>query len=166
MSLINFLKQDIDARKIFGQRELKITEKQLLGINLTQSEKNRLSRDIRKKLFFIEKISRFSDEFKLKKGAEIKRQLEETKKTIINSRWHKNIKKIILFGSTAQNQRSFRSDIDVAVEFDKINITQATEFRKEILGSLPDKIDIQVYNLLSKKIKKEINIYGKVLFKK
>ena len=53
MSLIQFLKKENNARKIFGKRELKIIEKQLFGLNLTQSEKNRLSRDIRKKLEFI-----------------------------------------------------------------------------------------------------------------
>ena len=70
MSLINLLKNK-DARKIFGKRELKIIEKQLQGISLTQSEKNRLSRDIRKKFEFISKVSGFKEEFKLKKGAYI-----------------------------------------------------------------------------------------------
>ena len=68
MNLIDFLKKSKDSRKIFGAGELKIIEKQLLGINLTQSEKNRLSRDIRKKLGFIKEASRFEEEFILKKG--------------------------------------------------------------------------------------------------
>ncbi len=50
MDLSQFLKKTPEARKIFGQRELKIIEKQLNGISLTQSEKNRLSRDIRYKI--------------------------------------------------------------------------------------------------------------------
>ena len=54
-----------NTRKIFGKRELKIIEKQIFGINLTQSEKNRLSRDIRKKFEFIEQVARFSAQFKL-----------------------------------------------------------------------------------------------------
>ena len=49
MSLINIIKTNKDIRKIFGKKELVIIEKQLLGVSLTQSEKNRLSRDIRKK---------------------------------------------------------------------------------------------------------------------
>jgi hypothetical protein len=57
MGLLELLKKSENARKIFGKRELKIIEKQMLGVNLTQSEKNRLSRDIRKKLEFIKEIS-------------------------------------------------------------------------------------------------------------
>ena len=56
MTLLNILKSDENARKVCGKRELKIIEKQLLGINLTQSEKNRLYRDIRKKLDFKKEI--------------------------------------------------------------------------------------------------------------
>ena len=55
--LLNFLKSNENARKIFGERELKIIEKQLLGVNLTQSEKNRLSRDIRLKFNFIKETA-------------------------------------------------------------------------------------------------------------
>ena len=76
MSFLEFLKLNKDARKVFGERELKIIEKQLYGINLTQSEKNRLSRDIRKKLDFIKEAARFSDEFKLKKAGIIKSIVE------------------------------------------------------------------------------------------
>jgi len=56
---------------------LKIIEKQLWGVSLTQSEKNRLSRDIREKLRFIDKVSRFEDEFGLKKGGEVKKFVDE-----------------------------------------------------------------------------------------
>ena len=42
--------------KIFGKKEIEINRKQLNGERLTQSEKNRLSRDIRQKLNFIEKL--------------------------------------------------------------------------------------------------------------
>ena len=78
MNLTNLLKSNKDARKIFGERELKIIEKQMLGINLTQSEKNRLSRDIRPKFEFIKESARFSEEFELKKGAKIKAELART----------------------------------------------------------------------------------------
>ena len=68
MGLLNFLNSSADARKIFGERELKIIEKQLFGVELTQSEKNRLSRDVRKKFQFIKRVSGFQEEFALKKG--------------------------------------------------------------------------------------------------
>ena len=96
MSLIGSLKNGLDARKIFGQRELKIIEKQLLGVNLTQSEKNRLSRDIRKKLEFIKEISRYEKEFKLKKGSEIKRLVKITVNEVLSDTLRKKIKKIVL----------------------------------------------------------------------
>jgi hypothetical protein len=50
MGILQLIRADNDARKIFGAKELKIIEKQLFGVRLTQSEKNRLSRDIRRKL--------------------------------------------------------------------------------------------------------------------
>ena len=164
-NLLNFLKKNEDARKIFGKRELKIIEKQILGVNLTQSEKNRLSRDIRKKLDFIKEASKFSGEFGLKKGAGIKETIEEAKKVILNDVLFKKIKRIILFGSVVENKLTFRSDIDIAVEFYETNLKEATLFRKRISGDINEKVDIQVYNVLPDKIKKEIDAKGKILYK-
>ena len=165
MNLTNLLK-DPRARKIFGQRELKIIEKQLLGINLTQSEKNRLSRDIRVKLSFIKDISRFEEEFNLKKGAEIKKIIKDVKEVILQDKLFPKIKKIILFGSTVDNTRTFRSDIDIAVEFTETNLKEATEFRIRIAGSSHDNVDIQVFNILPEKIKKEIVSKGRIIYER
>ena len=49
MSLLKTLKEEKNARKIFGKKEIEIIEKQLNGIKLSPSEQTRLSRDIRKK---------------------------------------------------------------------------------------------------------------------
>lgn len=166
MNIINFLKLNPNTRKIFGQRELKIIEKQLLGINLTQSEKNRLSRDIRKKFEFIKEVSRYEEKFNLKKGILVKKIIEDVVKIIKEHPSFSKIKKIILYGSTVENERTFRSDIDVAVEFTFIDSKQATLFRKQILGKINEKVDIQVYNYLPKKIRKEIDNKGKVLFER
>lgn len=163
MGLLTFLKTNENTRKIFGQRELKIIEKQLFGINLTQSEKNRLSRDIRKKLEFIQKVAKFEEEFKLKKGAEIKGMIKEAKEVILEDILFKKIKKIVLYGSVAENKLTFRSDIDLAVVFDWISLKEATLFRKRVLGRVPERVDIQVYNVLPEKIKKEIDEKGRVL---
>ena len=165
MDLIKFLKANEDARKIFGKRELKIIEKQVNGINLTQSEKNRLSRDIRKKFLFIKEVSKFSDEFDLKKGHSIKHLIEETKETILKHHLMRKIKKIILFGSDVEKKLTFKSDVDIAVAFDEITKKQAFEFRKNIMGKLSDKIDVQVFNFLPKKIKEEIKNKGRIIFK-
>ena len=165
MNILTFLKNNPNTRKIFGQRELKIIEKQLLGINLTQSEKNRLSRDIRKKLEFIKEISKYQEIFDLKKGSLIKETIEDTIEEIKENPYFNKIKRIILYGSTVENERTFRSDIDICVIFKKnISLKEATQFRIEILGNVRDKIDVQVYNTLPKKIKREIDTKGKILY--
>lgn len=166
MALLEFLKKSNESRKIFGKRELEIIEKQLRGINLTQSEKNRLSRDIRQKFEFIVKAARFEDEFKLKKGARVKELIEEAKEVILKSRYFPRINKIILFGSTVENARTHRSDVDIAVEFDEIDSKEAGRFRIHVLGRVRDGLDIQVYNTLPKKIKDEIDLKGKTIWKK
>ena len=90
MELINVIKAP-EIRRIFGERELEIIEKQLLGVKLTQSEKNRLSRDIRKKFDAIKELSKIEND--LKYGSEIKKIINETLDTINDSKYIKSIKK-------------------------------------------------------------------------
>ena len=163
MNIINFLKTHEDARKVFGKKELLIIEKQLLGIRLTQSEKNRLSRDIRRKLKFIADIEPLKKDFKLDRGVEIKRIIDATLKFIFEDSSANNIKRIILFGSAIKNRLTFRSDVDIAVEFRKVNLKQATLFRKRILGKASSRVDLQVFNFLPKKIKNEVD-GGRILY--
>lgn len=164
MTLIETIKIP-EMRKIFGKREIKIIEKQLKGIKLTQSEKNRLSRDIRKKLDAVIKLSANSEEFKLKKGAETEKLIQRVKEIILNDKLKTEIKRIILFGSYVSNEFTYRSDVDIAVEFNEISQKEASLFRIRILAECPKIIDIQVYNILSKKIQKEI-LKGKILYPK
>ncbi|HLD34094.1 MAG TPA: nucleotidyltransferase domain-containing protein [Candidatus Nanoarchaeia archaeon] len=164
MNLIHFLKTNANARKIFGIRELKIIEKQLLGINLTQSEKNRLSRDIRKKFEFIKDVAAFKDQFELKKGHDIQKKINEVLETIKNDRLFSRITKIVLFGSTISKQRSHRSDIDIGVTFESISSKEAFQFRSRISGNSSDDIDIQVLNELPPKIKKSVEANHKILY--
>ena len=166
MNLLNFLKANKDSRKIFGKRELKIIEKQLQGMNLTQSEKNRLSRDIRKKLEFIEEAARYSDEFELKKSKYVKEIIEDAKYAILKSSYSKKIKKIILYGSFVENLIHLGSDVDIAVEFDSINKKEASKFRLGVLGEVNEKIDLQVYNVLPEKLKKEIDKKGGTIYER
>ncbi|MBU2637568.1 MAG: nucleotidyltransferase domain-containing protein [Nanoarchaeota archaeon] len=166
MSLFKLITESKEARKIFGKKEIKIIEKQMLGVNLTQSEKNRLSRDIRKKLEFIEKAAGFESEFRLKKGSEIKKSIEEAKEAIMNDMLFSKIKRIILFGSAVENRLTLRSDIDIAVDFDNTNKTEATMFRKRILGKVNKRVDLQVFNVLPENIKKEIDEKGRILYGK
>ncbi|MEK6842438.1 MAG: nucleotidyltransferase domain-containing protein [Nanoarchaeota archaeon] len=164
MELVQFLKTNENARKVFGKRELKIIEKQISGINLTQSEKNRLSRDIRKKFQLIKEISKFSDEFDLKKSSSIKKLINEAKELIMEHPFRNKITKIILFGSVVENKITPKSDVDIAVEFRDITSKEAFEFRKNVLGQLPDKADIQVFNMLPEKIKEEIKNMGRIIY--
>ncbi len=166
VGLLQVLKSNSDVRRLFGSRELVIVEKQLLGVSLTQSEKNRLSRDIRKKLQAVSALIGFESEFELKKGSEIWRWVGEAKEIILNNRFSSRIKRIVLFGSAVENQLSFRSDIDIAVEFEKISVGEASQFRKELLGLVNQRIDLQVLNVLPKKIVQEVNSKGRVLFER
>lgn len=156
MELNTFLQSNESARKIFGKRELVIIEKQLFGVNLTQSEKNRLSRDIRKKLKFIQQLSRFNNDFELKKGAEIKKLVNESKEIILEDKISPRIKRVFLYGSAINNALTLNSDIDIAIELDDTDVKEATLIRKRLLGKLNQRIDLQVYNVLPEKIKKEI----------
>lgn len=163
--MLELLKDNKNARKIFGKRELKIIEKQLIGINLTQSEKNRLSRDIRPKFEFIKECSRFSDDFKLKKGAITKKKIEEAKQEILNDQQGNDITQIILFGSFLKKEMAFDSDIDLAVKFKKgLSLKESTLFRKRVLGKVPDQIDIQVFENLPEKLQDGINKTGRIIF--
>ncbi len=164
MNLNEFLEKSENARKIFGKRELIIIKKQLLGVRLTQSEKNRLSRSIRKKFDFIKEISKYQFDFKLKKGSRIKEEIEYMKEHILESEYSPKIKRIILFGSTVENLRTLRSDIDIAVEFNKIDKEEAARF--EIKFNYNEKIDVKVYNTLPDKIIKEIEQHGKIIYER
>lgn len=166
MDIIQFLKENQNARKIFGKREIKIIEKQLWGMRLTQSEKNRLSRDIRKKLNLIKEISKFQDEFSLKHGERINNLIQETKEIILEHQLFRKIKQICLFGSVISKEHNLSSDIDIAVIFDKISQEEAIKFRKETMSKVPNKIDIQVYNVLPLKIKKSIDREKRVIYER
>lgn len=164
MTLIDLLKKDENIRRLFGKRELKIIEKQLLGVRLKPSEIVRLSRDIRKKFQAIKSLSEYKEEFDLKKSNENKRLITKVKKVILEDESAKNIKKIFLFGSTAEKENTLLSDLDIAVEFDNIDEKEAIRFRLRIGNNFSDRTDIQVYNVLPDKIKKEIDKYGKILY--
>ena len=165
MKLLNIFKSN-DARRIFGKREIMIVEKQLEGMSLTQSERNRLSRDIRPKLEFIKEISEFKNEFRLNKGQNNKIIIERAINIIFKYELKDNIKAILLFGSFADNRFTNRSDIDICVIFKRdLSLKEATKFRIRISGELPDKVDIQVFNILPFKVKKDIARNHKILYR-
>ena len=164
MSLLRIIKENKEMRSIFGKQELLIIEKQLLGVQLTPSEKTRLSRDIRKKFKAIKALSQFAEEFNLKQGSEIQEMVEDTKEVILDSGYFSKIKRVVVFGSTIEKTRTILSDIDIAVEFSEIERKEAVRFRLEIIRKANPKIDIQVYNFLPEKIKKQIDKNGKTIY--
>lgn len=165
MAILKFLWENTDARKVFGKRELKIIEKQLWGVALTQSEKNRLSRDIRKKLEFIRKAARFEEEFRLRKGSEVKQRIDDAVNILLHDPLSKKMKEIFLYGSVAEKKATLESDIDIAVQIDNTSLREATLLRKRVLGQIDRKVDVQVYNYLPEKIKEDIKLKGRVLYK-
>jgi len=166
LKLMNFLKESKNARRIFGKKELEIIFKQLEGLLLTQSERNRLSRDIRPKLEFIREISEFENEFRLKKDQDASKIIDKAVKIILQDKLKEKIEAIFLFGSRVAGIVTPRSDIDICVVFDDIEKEDADRFRIRILGNFSDKADIQVFNVLPQKIKRSIARSHKILYKK
>ncbi len=165
MLLTTFLQDERKIRKLFGKREIEIMKKQLAGMSLTQSERNRLSRDIKPKLECVKELAVFQEEFALKKNQENKNLIAKVVDIILQDETHDSIKAILLFGSFADNSFTQRSDIDICVVFKKdISVKEATAFRIRISGQLSEKIDIQVFNTLPQKIKRTIARNHKVLY--
>jgi len=110
-------------------------------------------------------MNNFEKEFPLKKSQEIKFLIEETKEIILENKRSSKINRIFVFGSHVENKMRLRSDIDIAVEFKKISTKEATKFKLEMQGRLNKKIQLSIFNILPKKITREILNKGKVLYK-
>ena len=164
--LNEFLKRNKNARKVFGKKELEIISKQLDGLPLTQSERNRLSRDIKPKLEFIREIFKFENEFRLKKDQDATRIIDKAVDIILQDKLKEKIQAIFLFGSRISGIITPRSDIDICAIFDDIEKDDADKFRIRILGNFSEKVDIQVFNVLPQKIKRSIAKSHKLLYKK
>ncbi len=163
--LSKFLRQNKNARRIFGKKELEIMFKQLDGLSLTQSEKNRLSRDIRPKFEFIKEISKLENDFRLKKDQDAKKIIDKAVEIILQDKLKEKIEAIFLFGSRVRGIITPRSDIDICVVFDAIEKEDADRFRIRISGEFSEKVDIQVFNTLPQNIKESIATKHKILYK-
>ena len=164
--LTEFLKTSKNARRIFGRKEIEIMLKQLEGLPLTQSERNRLSRDIKPKLEFIKEIAKFDGEFRLKKDQNASKIINKAVEVILQDELKDKIEAILLFGSRVRGIVTPRSDIDICVVFDNIEKEDADRFRIRILGNFSTKVDVQVFNILPQKIKRSIAGCHKILYKK
>lgn len=166
MTLIDELKENPELRKLFGKQELLIVEKQLLGVVLKPSEKTRLSRDIRKKFQAIASLIPFQKEFALKRASVVKDITNDTVHFLQTTPYAPRIRRIIVFGSTAENSRRLLSDIDIAVEFAAISEKDAVKFRLEMIRKVHKSVDLQIYNVLPEKIKKRIDLHGKTVYQR
>ena len=165
MALKQCLKTNKNARKVFGRREIELIVKQLEGIPLTQSERNRISRDIKPKLEFIRELAKFENEFKLVRNQDNKKIIEKAVGEILNDELSNNVKAVLLFGSFADNTFTKRSDIDVCVVFrSELSLKEATKFRIRVSGQLPEKVDVQVFSVLPQKVKRDVARNHKVLY--
>lgn len=153
-------------RKVFGEKEIEIILKQLKGENLTQSESNRLSRDIKAKLKLVEELSGFKREFELKKNQIAKNIIDDAVNQLMNDKDFNNIQAILLGGSYADNSYLNKSDIDIFVIFKDINTKEATIFRKRMLAKIDEKVDLQVFNTLPEKVKNSVVKKKKILFRR
>ena len=80
---------------------------------------------------------------------------------------HKNVEKVILFGSRAIDREKYNSDIDLAIvgEFDFL----FCERLKEEFENMPTllKFDVADYNsITNQELISDINKYGKVIYSK
>ena len=92
--------------------------------------------------------------------------MEKAVNITLNDQLNKDIIAILLFGSHADRTNTPRSDIDICVVFKKdLSLKEATKFRIRNSGCMSDKIDLQVFNVLPSKIKKEIAINHRILYR-
>ncbi len=166
MKFTELIRTDPQARRIFGRREIEIILKQLGGILLTQSESNRLSRDIRPKLEFIGKCLPFKSFFSLKKNQENKIILQETTSQIITDPEGYKVSAILLFGSYARRTPHKRSDLDVAVIFKDIKEKEGRLFLRRMLKITDQKVELYLFNFLPSALRGEIAKNYRVLYKR
>ncbi len=96
----------------------------------------------------------------------------KTKKELINLFLKKlkempdfnRVKFVILFGSYSSGKENKLSDIDFAVYYDE-NYDKRYEFRKEILGKLPENFDVQIFQDLPLYVRIEV-LKGKIIYGK
>ncbi len=94
----------------------------------------------------------------------------KTKKELINLFLKKlgempdkdRVKFAILFGSYSYGKENKLSDIDFAVYYDG-NYDKRYEFRKEILGKLPENFDVQIFQDLPLYIRIEV-LKGEIIY--
>ena len=91
---------------------------------------------------------------------------EEAVQLILQDKLKDKVQAVLLFGSHVKGVVTNRSDVDIAVVFTSISLKEATQFRIRISSEFSEGVDIQVFDVLPQKIKKEIARTHKILFKR
>lgn len=84
------------------------------------------------------------------------------KNKILELDQHRKIKFIFIFGSVAENKSTPLSDVDIALYYAG-SAAERFDFRRKALGSLPDQVDLQIFQDLPLTVQKEV-INGRVLY--
>ncbi len=155
-----------EARKVLGAREIAIVRRQLLGLPLTQSERNRLSRDIRAKFRFIAACRELApDELELKSGQTIKRIIDKSVCAIQEDEVFPDVLAIVLFGSYADGTAIWRSDVDIGILFrEEPSSESGTKALLRLYGELPKKVEVTIINHLPIRIRATLARNHKVLW--
>ncbi|MEM2935473.1 MAG: nucleotidyltransferase domain-containing protein [Candidatus Thermoplasmatota archaeon] len=75
------------------------------------------------------------------------------------------VKFISIYGSVAKGKNTPLSDIDISVYYDGKK-EERFNFRKEVLGSINEDIDVQIFQDLPIYIRREVITEGKILYQK
>lgn len=95
---------------------------------------------------------------------QIKLNPTSIKQKLLQLDTHHRIQFIILFGSVATGQALPLSDIDIAIYYEGTP-EERFRFRMTASGTLPDNVDIQIFQDLPVAVQKEV-IGGKVLYQR
>lgn len=155
-----------DARKVLGAREIAIIRKQVNGLPLTQSERNRLSRDIRPKFRFIRACRELAlGDLELKRGQANRTVVEESLIIIREDPEFPNVLAIIQFGSHVDGTHTWRSDIDIGLLFQgEPTVESGTKILMRLYGTLHDKVDVTIINHLPVRVRATLARNHRVLW--
>lgn len=95
----------------------------------------------------------------------LNKKITKLLKKIKEVKGFEKVKFIILYGSTATNQRRKTSDIDICIYYDGAP-DEASKFRHRLLSELFDDIyDIQIFEQLPLYVRKEV-LKGEIIYSK
>jgi predicted nucleotidyltransferase len=89
--------------------------------------------------------------------------------TIRDSRYHRDIKSVAVFGSYAKGQARADSDLDLLIEFEpdsRVGFVKFVRLQDELIKSLGLKVDLVVRSSVNAYIRKEVLSSAKEIYAK